>query len=91
MVPYVTIGVLVLIGAVLTASPVVYRTVEKIQMFMVALIVLFILYAMVGLLGSGGYAALGRGFVEVGKIPEGSASCPSPSCWAPLRSRGPAA
>ncbi|MGA9746486.1 MAG: Nramp family divalent metal transporter, partial [Nocardioides sp.] len=70
-IPYITIGVLVLIGIVLTASPVVYRTVEKIQFFMVALIVLFILYAVVALLGGDGYAALGRGFVEVGKIPGG--------------------
>jgi hypothetical protein len=76
VIPYVTIGVLVLIGAVLTVSPVVYRTVEKIQMFMVALIVLFIAYAIVGLLGSGGYAALGRGFVEVGKIPDGISELP---------------
>ncbi len=75
-IPYVTIGVLVLIGAVLTVSPVVYRTVEKIQMFMVALIILFILYTIVGLLGSGGYAALGRGFVEVGKIPDGISELP---------------
>ena len=75
-IPYITIGVLVLIGAVLTVSPVVYRTVEKIQMFMVALIILFILYTIVGLLGSGGYAALGRGFVEVGKIPDGISELP---------------
>jgi hypothetical protein len=76
VVPYVTIGVLVLIGAVLTLSPVVYRTVEKIQMFMVGLIILFILYTIVALLGSGGYAALGRGFVEVGKIPDGISELP---------------
>ena len=73
-VPYVTIGVLVLIGAVLTVSPVVYQTVEKIQFFMVALIVLFVLYAMFFLVGGDGYAALGRGFVEVGKIPDGVSS-----------------
>jgi len=70
-VPYITIGVLVLIGAVLTLSPVVYKTVEKIQFFMVGLIVLFAIYAMFFLLGGDGYAALGRGFVEVGKIPDG--------------------
>ena len=70
-VPYITIGILILIGAVLTLSPVVYRTVEKIQFFMVALIVIFVLYAMFFLLGGDGYAALGRGFVEVGKIPDG--------------------
>ena len=70
-IPYITIGVLVLIGAVLTVSPVVYQTVEKIQFFMVGLIILFVLYAMFFLIGGEGYAALGRGFVEVGKIPDG--------------------
>ena len=69
LVPYVTIGVLLLIGVVLTVSPVVYKTVEKIQFFMVALIVLFVVYAAVALLGFDGYAALGRGFVEVQEIP----------------------
>jgi len=69
-IPYITIGVLVLIGAVLTLSPVVYQTVEKIQFFMVGLIVLFVLYAMFFLVGGDGYAALGRGFVEVDKIPD---------------------
>jgi len=71
LIPYITIGILVLIGAVLTLSPVVYQTVEKIQFFMVGLIVLFIIYAMFFLLGGDGYAALGRGFVEVNKIPDG--------------------
>jgi hypothetical protein len=70
-IPYITIGVLVLIGIVLTVSPVVYQTVEKIQFFMVSLIVLFILYAIFTLIGGDGYEALGRGFVEVDKIPDG--------------------
>ncbi len=73
-VPYVTIGVLVLIGVVLTVSPVVYRTVEKIQFFMVALIVLFIVYAAIFLIGGDGYNGLGRGFLEVDKIPAGIAA-----------------
>ncbi len=70
-IPTITIGVLVLIGVVLTFSPVVYRTIEKIQFFMVALIVLFVLYAVVALLGVDGYAELGRGFVAVDEIPGG--------------------
>ena len=74
IIPYVTIGVLVLIGAVLTLSPVVYRTVEKIQFFMVALIVLFVIYTAFVLIGGDGYAALGRGFVEVDRIPDGVSS-----------------
>ena len=73
-VPYITIGILVLIGAVLTVSPVVYQTVEKIQFFMVGLIVIFVIYAAFFLLGGDGYAALGRGFVEVGKIPDSVSS-----------------
>ena len=69
-IPYVTIGVLVLIGMVLTVSPIVYPTVEKIQFFMVGLIVLFLVYAAVParfrrLLRSA------QGFVEVDKIPDG--------------------
>jgi len=50
---------------------VVYRTVEKIQFFMVGLIIIFVVYAALFLLGGDGYAALGRGFVEVDKIPDG--------------------
>ncbi len=68
-IPYITIGVLVLIGIILTASPVVYQTVEKIQFFMVALIVLFLFYALLFLLGGEGYAALGQGFTSVGELP----------------------
>ena len=69
-VPYVTIGVLILMGVVLTASPVVYQTVEKIQFFMVAVIVLFLLYAIFFLLGGEGYAAIGEGLVTPGDIPD---------------------
>ena len=70
VVPYATIGVLVLIGLVLTVSPVVYKTVEKIQFFMVAMIVLFIVYAMVVLLGGEGYRGLAEGFLAVDEIPD---------------------
>ncbi len=70
-IPYITIGVLILIGVILTVSPVVYQTVEKIQFFMVTLIILFVAYAAIFLLGGEGYSALGRGFTEVDKIPEG--------------------
>jgi Mn2+/Fe2+ NRAMP family transporter len=73
-IPYVTVGVLLLIGAVLTVSPVVYKTAEKIQFFLVGLIVLFMLYTIVALLGADGYAALGRGFVEVNRIPDAIAT-----------------
>jgi len=73
-IPYLTIGVLLLIGTVLTLSPIVYQTVEKIQFFMVAVMVLFLLYTAVALLGLDGYAELGRGFVEVQEIPDSVSS-----------------
>ena len=59
-----------LIGVVLTVSPVVYQTVEKIQFFMVSLIVIFIVYAAVVLIGGDGYGELGKGFVAFDKIPD---------------------
>jgi hypothetical protein len=68
-IPYVTIGILVLIGLVLTVSPVVYQTVEKIQFFMVGLIVLFLLYILLFLLGGEGYALLGQGLADVDELP----------------------
>ena len=69
-IPYITIAVLVLIGLVLTVSPVVYQTVEKIQFFMVAVIVLFLVYIVLFLLGADGYTALGEGFLSAGEIPD---------------------
>jgi hypothetical protein len=69
-VPWITIGVLALIGAVLTVSPVVYRTVEKIQFFMVALIVLFLIAALIFLVGGEGYSGLAEGLVSVGELPD---------------------
>lgn len=73
----ITIASLILIGVVLTVSPVVYRTVEKIQFFLVALILLFMLYILFGLLGGGSWAALGRGFTsDIPKIPEAIRTMP---------------
>lgn len=66
----ITIASLVLIGIVLTVSPVVYKTVEKIQFFLVGLIVLFMIYIVFGLLTAESWAALFKGFTaEVPNIP----------------------
>ena len=70
-IPYLTIGILILIGAVLTLSPVVYRTVEKIQFFLVSLIVVFVIYAAIVLIGGDGYLELAKGFGAVDEIPGG--------------------
>jgi hypothetical protein len=70
-VPYMTIAALVAIGIALTASPVVYQTVEKLQFFFVAIIVVFLVFAIVlGITGQA-WVDLGRGFGSVGRLPEG--------------------
>jgi len=66
-----TIGVLILIGIVLTVSPVIYRTVEKIQFFLVALIILFMFYILFGLLSGDAWGALGKGLTsDIPEIPD---------------------
>lgn len=73
----ITIVSLVVIGIVLTISPVVYRTVEKIQFFLVGLIVLFMLYILFGALNGETWLALGKGFTtEVTKLPDAVAAIP---------------
>ncbi|MGH3094634.1 MAG: Nramp family divalent metal transporter [Streptosporangiales bacterium] len=68
----ITIASLVAIGIVLTASPVVYKTTEKIQFFLVGLIVLFIIYAAVAAISGGAWAELGKGFTtHIPDIPAG--------------------
>ena len=73
----ITIASLVVIGIVLTISPVVYRTVEKIQFFLVGLIVLFMLYILFGALDGDTWVALGKGYTtEVAKLPDAVAAIP---------------
>lgn len=74
----ITIASLVLIGIVLTVSPVVYRTVEKIQFFLVALILIFMLYIVFGLLTGDSWAALLSGFTtEIPDIPKAIGTIPT--------------
>lgn len=74
----ITIASLVLIGGVLTISPVVYRTVEKIQFFLVALILLFMLYIVFGLLTADSWSAMFSGFTtEIPAIPGAIGSIPT--------------
>src|SRR5690606_33400585 len=73
----ITIASLVLIGIVLTVSPVVYKTVEKIQFFLVGLIVLFMIYIVFGLLTAESWTALFAGFTtEIPDIPSAIGSIP---------------
>ncbi|HEY9280603.1 MAG TPA: Nramp family divalent metal transporter [Eoetvoesiella sp.] len=74
----ITIASLILIGIVLTVSPVVYRTVEKIQFFLVALILLFMLYMVFGLLNGDSWRALLGGFTtEIPNIPKAIGTIPT--------------
>ncbi len=68
----ITIGTLLLIGVVLTVSPVVYKTMEKIQFFLVGLIVLFIIYIALTAITGEAWLELGRGFTtDIADIPSG--------------------
>ena len=73
----ITIAVLILIGVVLTVSPVVYQTVEKLQFFFVGLIILFIAFATVRAISGDAWLAMGEGLVNVGRIPSAVVSVPA--------------
>jgi Mn2+/Fe2+ NRAMP family transporter len=64
----ITIIILVSIGIALSVSPVVYQTVEKIQMAMIVMIVGFVVVAVVVATDVGAWGALARGStVEIGQ------------------------
>ncbi len=67
----ITIVLLILLGVVLTASPVVYQTTEKIQVGFVAAMVVFILVAVFAAVTGESIARLGEGFVRIDRIPSG--------------------
>jgi hypothetical protein len=68
-VPWITVSALVAIGIALTASPIVYQLVEKAQMVMVALIVVFLVLAVFLGVEGGAYVDLVKGFSNVGQFP----------------------
>ena len=68
-VPYITIAALVAIGIALTVSPVVYQAVEKLEMFLVGVIVLFLIVAVFIAIDGQAYVELGRGLASFGRIP----------------------
>ena len=71
--PYVTelaIGGLFICGIVLTAGPVVYETVEKVQMFLVGLILIAVVVLATQLVRGDAVVAMVQGSVSVGSLPE---------------------
>jgi hypothetical protein len=69
VVPYVTIAGLIAIGIALTASPVVYQAVEKIQFFFVAVILVFLVAAVFLAIEAQAWSDLVTGLSNVGRIP----------------------
>jgi hypothetical protein len=68
-VPYITIAALVAIGIALTVSPVVYQAVEKLEMVLVGIIVLFLIIAVFIAIDGQTYVALGEGLLNFGQVP----------------------
>ena len=68
-VPWITIAALVAIGIALTVSPVVYQAVEKIEMVLVAIIVVFLIAAVVLVIDGQTWVALGEGILNFGQVP----------------------
>jgi hypothetical protein len=71
-VPLITIGVLIASGAALTASPVVYRTLERAEFFKVALTLIFLALALVVAIGPHAWAELPKVVTEIGRFPDTS-------------------
>ena len=68
-VPYFGIGSLILVGLVLTAGPVVYNTVEKIQIFLVGFILVIAMVLGFLVIRPDALAAMGEGMMSIGEMP----------------------
>jgi hypothetical protein len=68
-VPYITIAALVAIGIALTVSPVVYQAVEKAEMVLVGVIVVFLIAAVILAIDGQTYVELARGLSQFGRVP----------------------
>ena len=64
------IGGLLLVGVVLTAGPVVYKTVERIQVVLVALILVLVVVMAALVVRPDAIVAMGRGVMGVGALPD---------------------
>jgi hypothetical protein len=69
---WITVGVLVVIGVLLTASPVIYRTVEKVELVKVGLTIFLLSVLVVGVLSWATFTEAGTAPIrEFGRIPDG--------------------
>ncbi len=72
-VPLITVGVLVASGIALTASPIVYQTLERAQFFKVGLTLVFLAIAIVSGITASAWAELPKAIVEFGRLPDSNA------------------
>ena len=72
-VPLVTIGVLVASGVALTASPIVYQTLERAQFFKVGLTLVFLVIAIVAAISPSAWAELPKAVTGFGRLPDAGA------------------
>ncbi len=71
-VAYITVGVLIVLGAALTVSPVVYQTLEKAQFFKVGLTIVFLVVAIVSAIAASAWADLPDAIARFGQLPDRS-------------------
>ena len=69
-VPLITCGVLIAAGIALTASPVVYQTLERAQFFKVALTLVFLALAITFGVRAAAWAELPSMFTQIGRMPD---------------------
>lgn len=69
---YIAVGMLILIGIILTAGPVLYKTVEKFSMFLIGLGIPAIFVLALYLAKIADWSVLLNGIVGMGKLPDGS-------------------
>lgn len=69
-VPQLGIASLILVGVVLTAGPVVYNTVEKIQTFLVMLIVAIVVVLAIVVVRADAVVAMSTGILNIGTMPD---------------------
>lgn len=69
-VAYITVGVLIVLGAVLSISPVVYQALEKAQFFKVALTIVFLVVAIVSAISASAWGDLSDAVTSIGQFPD---------------------
>jgi len=70
--PYTTwlaIAGLFLCGGILTAGPVIYETIERVQMFLVAAVILLVIVLAAWLVRADAVVALAKGSISIGQLP----------------------